>query len=129
MRYYTRSALLRYNISAFFSSLLVGQSTNPDSPFEMHDWSVKEMFTGDWKSKVQQHIRKVDQVIILCGQSTHLATGVAAELTIAREEKKPYFLLTGYSDKNCKKPTSAYATDKMYDWTWANLKLLIGGAR
>jgi hypothetical protein len=95
----------------------------------MHDWSVKEMFTGDWRAKVQVHIRKVDQVIILCGQYTHVATGVSDELTIAQEERKPYFLLKGYSDKYCSRPQSALATDKMYDWTWSNLKALIGGAR
>ncbi len=118
-----------YDHDESLRNLLVGQSRHPDSPFEMHDWSVKELFAGDWKAKVREHIRKVDQVIVLCGQYTHLATGVSAELTIAREEKKPYFLLTGYSDKVCTKPTSAYATDKVYDWTWSNLKILIGGGR
>ena len=28
-------------------TLLVGQAKNPDSPFEMADWSVKEPMTGD----------------------------------------------------------------------------------
>jgi hypothetical protein len=28
--------------------LLVGQAKNPDSPFELGDWSVKEHMTGDW---------------------------------------------------------------------------------
>jgi len=60
---------------------------------------------------------------------THTATGVAAELSIAKEKKKPYFLLAAYSDKSCTKPTSASASDKVYKWTWDNLKKLIGGAR
>jgi hypothetical protein len=51
------------------------------------------------------------------------------ELTIAREEGKPYFLLWGYSDKNCTKPGSATANDKIYKWTWDNLKALIAGNR
>jgi hypothetical protein len=95
----------------------------------MHDWSVKEPFTGDWKAKVRAKIRSVDQVIVLCGEYTHLATGVATELTIAREEGKPYFLLWGYSGKACTKPTSASASDKVYTWTWDNLKALIAGNR
>ena len=111
-------------------NLLVGQSRNPDSPFEMHDWSVKEPFAAvNWQDKVREKIRKVDQVIILCGEYTHTATGVAIELRIAREERKPYFLLWGYKGKNCTLPTSATASDKIYEWTWANLKQLIGGAR
>ncbi len=71
----------------------------------------------------------IDIVIVLCGEWTHLATGVAEELRIAREKGKPYFLLAAYGDKTCKKPTSALETDKIYKWTWDNLKALIGGAR
>jgi hypothetical protein len=110
-------------------NLLMGQAKHPDTPFEMHNWSVREPFTGDWKVKVRTRIRSVDQVIVLCGEYTHAASGVNAELTIAREERKPYFLLWGYADKNCTKPTSATAEDKMYKWTWDNLKALIAGNR
>jgi len=110
-------------------TLLVGQSKNDDSPFELADWSVREPMTGDWKKQVRQRIRQVDQVIVLCGEHTDTATGVAAELSIALEESKPYFLLKGRKDKTCKRPTSARSSDKMYDWTWSNLKQLIGGAR
>jgi hypothetical protein len=111
-------------------NLLVGQSKHSDSPFEMHDWSLKEPFgASNWQDKIRTRIRGVDQVVVLCGQHTHTATGVAIELRIAREEKKPYFLLKGYSNKTCTPPTSASASDKMYDWTWPNLKKLIGGAR
>jgi hypothetical protein len=71
----------------------------------------------------------VDVVIVLCGTQTHTAAGLAAELSIAKEKNKPYFLLAAYSDKNCTKPTSASGSDKMYKWTWDNLKTLIGGRR
>jgi hypothetical protein len=110
-------------------NLLVGQSKHPDSPFELADWSVKEHMTGNWKEKVRTRIRSVDQVVIICGEYTHTATGVGIELQIARDEKKPYFLLYGRSSKTCTKPTTALSTDKIYNWTWENLKNLIGGAR
>lgn len=110
-------------------NMLVGQSKNADSPFELADWSVKEPMTGDWKAKVRTRIRSVDQVIIMCGEHTDKAVGVSAELKIAQEEGKPYFLLYGRSSKTCKKPTAAKASDKMYNWTWDNLKALIGGSR
>ncbi|MBY3531304.1 hypothetical protein HFN72_36320 [Rhizobium laguerreae] len=110
-------------------NLLIGQSRNQDSPFELADWSVKEHMTGDWKAKVRTRIRSTQQVIIMCGEYTHTATGVSVELDIAKEEKKPYFLLWGRSSKTCKKPVSALPQDKIYNWTWDNLKSLIGGAR
>ena len=110
-------------------NLLVGQAKNPGSPFEINNWSVKEPMTGDWKAKVRTRIRSTDLTIVICGEYTHTATGVSTELTITKEEGKPYFLLWGRSDKQCTKPTSAYATDQIYKWTWDNLTALIGGAR
>jgi len=65
-------------------------------------------------------------VVVLCGESTDKATGVAHEVTIAQEESKSYFLLKAYSDVTCKKPSSAKAGDALNDWTWDNLKKLIG---
>jgi hypothetical protein len=110
-------------------NLLVGQSQNPDSPFELSDWSVKEPITGDWKAKVRTRIKKCELIIVICGQYTYSATGVSIELEIAQEELLPYFLLWGRSDKQCTKPKSAKESDKIYRWTWDNLKALIGGAR
>ena len=66
---------------------------------------------------------------MLCGEHTETATGINAEIAIAREEKKPYFLLAGRASGKNKKPTDALAADKIYDWTWPNLKLLISGGR
>ena len=109
--------------------LLVGQAKNPDTPFEIADWSVKEPMTGDWKNKVRSRIKRVDQMIVICGEHTDTATGVSAELKIAQEEDIPYFLLSGRKDKTCKKPTPAKSSDKIYKWTWEHLKELIGGAR
>lgn len=118
-----------YDNDARLKDLLVGQSKHSDSPFELADWSIKEHITGDWKEKARTRIRSVDIVCVLCGEKTHTAVGVAAEVTLAQEEKKEYFLLKGYANSTCTKPTTAKATDKMYDWTWDNLKALIGGGR
>jgi len=109
--------------------MLAGQAKHPDTPFDFTDASVKDHLPGDWKEKIRRRMNNIDVVIVLCGQSTHLATGVATELAIAREKSKPYFLLAAYSDKSCTKPSGALATDKVYSWTWDNLKALIGGAR
>lgn len=118
-----------YDYDSGIKILLVGQAKNEDSPFEIADWSVKEELSGDWKEKVRARIKKVEQVIILCGEHTDNASGVNAEVKLAQEEKKPYFLLAGYSNKTCKKPNAAFPTDKLYEWTWPNLKLLLNGSR
>lgn len=109
--------------------MLVGQAKHSDSPFDFTDASIKEHLSGDWMDKIRRRMANVDIVVVLCGEWTHTAKGVAEELTIAREKRKPYFLLAAYGDKNCKKPTSALNSDKVYKWTWDNLKALVGGAR
>jgi hypothetical protein len=109
--------------------LLIGQARNPDSPFEIHDWSVKEPFRGDWKEKVRQRILRVAQVIVICGDHTDTATGVNAEVEMAQNAGKPYFFLAGYRDKTCRMPRAARLGDKLYKWSWDNLKKLIAGAR
>ena len=110
-------------------NLLAGQAKHPDSPFGIKDRSLKEPLTGDWREKVRRRMDNVDVVIVLCGEYTHTAAGVAAELTIARDANKPYLLLCGRNGRTCTKPTSALASDKIYEWTWDNLKALVGGAR
>lgn len=109
--------------------MLAGQAKFPDSPFDFKDNSVKEHLTGDWKEKVRRRMDNVDVVIVLCGSTTDTASGVATELVIAKEKNKPYFLLAAYSDKTCVKPASASSSDKVYKWTWDNLKALINGGR
>lgn len=109
--------------------LLVNQSKHEDTPFDIWDSSVKEHMDGDWQAKVRAKIRNVDIVCVLCGEKTHTAKGVSIELQIAKDLGKPYFLLKGYRERVCTKPTSATASDKMYNWTWDNLKTLIHGGR
>lgn len=109
--------------------MLLGQAKNPDSPFEIADWSLKTPLSGDWKTKIRPRIRAVSQVAVICGHYTNSASGVSAEIEIARSEGMPYFLLAGRASGTNVKPTAALATDKMYNWTWDNLKLLIAGSR
>ena len=118
-----------YDNDEILKTFLVGQAKHDDSPFDFSDGSIKYALTGDWKEKARTKIKAADLVIAICGEKTHTATGVSVEVGIAQEEEIPYFLLKGYSDKACKWPTSAKPTDKMYSWTWDNLKALIGGAR
>jgi hypothetical protein len=110
-------------------TMLVGQAKNTDSPFEIADYSVKEPLTGDWKKKVKEKLKLVGIVIVICGEHTDSASGVSTEIEIAQDLEKEYFLLWGRSDKTCVKPKAAKASDKIYKWTWDNLKALVGGSR
>lgn len=118
-----------YDHDEILKTFLVGQAKLEDSPFELADWSIKEHIDEKWKEKARARIKQVDMVAVICGSNTNTATGVSAEIKIAQEEKVPYFLLAGYKDKTNVKPTAALASDKLYTWTWDNLKALINGGR
>lgn len=108
---------------------LVGQAKNPDAPFSITDMSIKEAIDSKWKENARRRIKGCDVVVVLCGEYTHTAPGVTAELTIAQEEEIPYFLLKGHPSKTCMAPKHAKSTDKIYNWTWDNLKVLFQGGR
>ncbi|HEY0260714.1 MAG TPA: hypothetical protein VGC18_12790 [Lacisediminihabitans sp.] len=114
-----------YDNDARLKDLLIGQAKNPGSPFEVQDWSVKTARPG-WRTDAKNRIARSSQVVVLCGRHMGTASGVNVEIELAREAGKPYFLLAGYD--NSTRPTAA-AGDKLYKWTWENLKILIAGGR
>ena len=103
-------------------TLLVGQAKNSDSPFEIADFSIKEAISEDWKKKARTRIKGCSVVIVICGEHTDTAAGVSAEIKITQEESVAYFLLSGRSGKAVKKPKAANPSDRIYKWTWDNLK-------
>lgn len=108
---------------------LVSQAKRPDSPFSIRDRSVQGRIDEKWRDEVRSRIRKSDLVVVICGEYTHQASGVAAEVTITQEEKKPYFLLKGRRQKQCSRPTTVPKKKVMHTWTWPQLKELIANPR
>lgn len=107
---------------------IVAQSQKPDAPFRVKDMSIQYELTYKWKKYARKKIRNCDVMIVLCGINTHNAQGVSAEISIAQEEKTPYFLLDGRQGKGVK-PKGVFKGDKMHRWTWKNLKRLVEGER
>ena len=108
---------------------LVYQAKIHNSQFPIVNQSLKHSEESNWRKKVRALIREADLVIVICGEHTHDAKGVAAELSITYEENKPYFLLRGRHGKTCKKPLMAKKSDKIHEWDWNILPSLIAGAR
>ena len=102
-----------YDYDADLKNALVGQAKMDDSPFEIADWSIKEASTS-WKSEARGRIKRAEQVIVICGERTHIAKGVGIELDIAKDEGKPYFLLKGDPARLARNP-AARTTPKCTD--------------
>ena len=123
----TKSAFISFdydNDKDIYGSRLA-QSENPQLAFHVSEWSLKEPMDEKWKDEVRDRLSRVDLMIVICGEHTHDAVGVAAEVTIAREEGTPYFLLRRRRKKTCKKPRTARRRDEIHAWNQKNLKKLI----
>ncbi|HEY4208790.1 MAG TPA: TIR domain-containing protein [Puia sp.] len=103
--------------------LLIGQSHNDGSPFEVTDGSLKEAAPEkDWEKQAERRIKASDIVIVLVGPTTHGASGVKKEVAIARRLNKKIVQLIGYRDRKHKRVPHA---GRLYCWTWDNLKKIL----
>jgi hypothetical protein len=102
--------------------LLLEQSLRGTSGFEISARSQARMMTDLYDEKVRRRIREADEVIVICGEHTEASPRVSAELRIAQEEQKPYFLLWGRRESMCTKPNAAKPKEGMYSWTWEILQ-------
>lgn len=105
---------------------LLGQAKNKKSTFTFSNKSFNKHVTGNWKAAARKKISESDLVLFMCGEKTHTAKGVTAELEIAKELGKPCFFLKGYKDKDCTLPIGAnqWFTD-INDWTWENIESIL----
>jgi MTH538 TIR-like domain (DUF1863) len=100
--------------------LLIGQSHNPECPFDVIDSSLKEAAPENgWEKKAGDKIRQADKVIVLLGPTTHRASGVIKEVRLAREHGKKIVQLIGHKEGHYKRIPGA---GRLYRWTWENLK-------
>ena len=101
---------------------LLEQSLRRASGFEISARSEAKTMTDLWYEKVRRRICEADEVIVICGEHTEASPRVSAELRIAQEEQKPYFLLWGRRESMCTKPVGAKRDEGMYNWTWEILQ-------
>ncbi|MBM3300362.1 MAG: TIR domain-containing protein [Deltaproteobacteria bacterium] len=101
---------------------IIGQSRNPDSPFEVADWSMKEAAPQrSWEDEAEDRISRSEIVIVMVGANTYRAPGVLKEVAMARRAEKPIVQIIGYRDAN---PTPVPNAGRLLRWNWENLKNL-----
>jgi hypothetical protein len=97
--------------------LLEEQASLRHSGFEIaarsEIWTTKD----SWDESVRQRMSGVDEVVVICGEHSAGSPSMSAELRIARENQKPYFLLWGRREIMCSRPAGVGHADPMYSWT------------
>ncbi|RJX25996.1 MAG: hypothetical protein C4537_03380 [Acholeplasma sp.] len=99
----------------------IAQSQNVDIPFIISDISIKDPISEKWKIEARNRIQKSDCMIVLCGESTKDAKGVAAEVSIAQELNKRYILIKGRKKKEVTKPLNSLSEDQIIKWKWKDI--------
>jgi hypothetical protein len=100
--------------------LLAAQAGEPESHFEIVDWSGNK--TSGQDSGLLERLTGVDSVIVICGELTHQSESVSDELSTAQQLGKPYVLLWGRKGRLVSPPASALPSDNLHEWTWAVLE-------
>lgn len=103
--------------------LLAAQAGEPESHFEIADWSGNK--TPQQDASLQERLRRVESVIVICGELTHQSKSVSEELVTAQQLYKPYLLLWGRKGRLVSAPASALPSDHLHEWTWAVLEKLL----
>jgi hypothetical protein len=96
---------------------LLAEGTSPDAKFTVFDRSTRGVLSQEAMNGLCDRISQVDVVLVLCGQWTHRSANVNAEVEVAKELGKRYYLLKGRRLFDCGRPSSARIDDKMYKWT------------
>jgi hypothetical protein len=97
--------------------LLLTQSRTQSSGFSIIGSSSGATAEALDHDRTLNSIREASQLIVLCGEHSESSTSMTAELTIAEQEDKPYFLVWGRREIMCTKPTGAKSSEGMYSWT------------
>ena len=70
--------------------LLIGQSQNKVTNFNLADWSLKEAQPlRTWEALAKARIKRSHMMLVLVGSRAHRASGVLKEVKMAREEIIP----------------------------------------
>lgn len=99
------------------SERLVAQSQKGGSEFKVVACSQPGEMNDRWSESARRQIERADEVILICGEHTGSSVRMSAELGLAREAKKPYFLLWGRREVMCTKPVGAKGDEGIYGWT------------
>ncbi len=104
---------------------LIAESKRPECPWEFVDNSIPAAVPDRWAAEAKRLIAASEFMIVLCGEQTHQAPGVATEIQAAQALHKPYFLLSGTRKGTPTKPKHARAEDKIWTYKWGTVQTLL----
>lgn len=97
----------------------VGQSINSKTPFNIEDWSSKSALPqSQWEKIIHEKINKCNMLIVLVGRNMSTATGVAKEITFAKEHNVPVFGVYVDGANSSSTLPSGLTSGRVVAWEW-----------
>jgi len=96
--------------------MILAQSRTQSSGFLIVGSSNRATAHSLCSEKTLHAIRESNQLIVICGEHSESSASMTAELRVAQQEGKPYFLLWGRREIMCTKPAGAKSSEGMYSW-------------
>lgn len=106
---------------------IIAESRRPECPWEFIDKSITAPIDERWTMEAERLIQSSDLMVVLCGEQTHQAIGVATEIQLAQKAGKRYILLAGTRNGAPTKPRHARADDRIWTYRWPTLEALLTG--
>lgn len=107
-------------------NLFVGQGKNPDTPWEIADWSSKEALAqSKWEEIIRDKINRCNMVIVLVGKHMGSANGVAKEITMAKSQDVPLFGVYVDGANSSSTLPEGLARSRTVAWTWDNVDKMV----
>lgn len=107
-------------------NLFVGQGKYSNTPWEIADWSSKEALAqSKWEEIIKDKLNRCNMVIVLVGRNMAGATGVAKEISMAKEQNVPLFGV--YVDGANTQSTlpAGLARNRTITWTWPGVASVV----
>lgn len=112
-----------YSNDKRLKDFIVKQSRLSDSPFDVIDFTEKEMTPEtNLEYKAYESIRKSDVVIVMVGPKTYKTTDVLKEVALAKMTNKRLVQMIGPKIKTFRPVEDA---GRLHLWNWDRLKQLL----
>ncbi len=104
-------------------TLFCGQGRkNSPTPFAVQDWSSKSVLAqSDWKAVIADKISRTNMLIALVGRSMGSATGVDAEIAMAKLCDVPVFGVYVDGAGSTSTLPTGLQRNRTVAWTWSNV--------
>lgn len=103
-------------------NLFVGQSKNSKTPFSIEDWSSKSSLPqSQWEALIKAKINKCNMLIVLVGKTMASASGVAKEITMAKDQNVPVFGVYVDGANTSSNLPAGLQRNRTISWNWDDI--------